>query len=102
MAIDQPRGARFTTLEPTIKHIPQTTIRKKWKPLPQSSQDKLQQVLLSLKARRGISGRNTTISARPRPRKGAAHAGNGTKKKPTTSQVQNDEYERAVEEVADK
>jgi len=39
----------FAALEPRVRHISETTIRKKWKRLPPSSQDKVKQVLLSLK-----------------------------------------------------
>ncbi|KEF51812.1 uncharacterized protein A1O9_12149 [Exophiala aquamarina CBS 119918] len=81
----------FAHLTPRIQHISQSTIRKKWKPLPQSSQDRVRAILLSLKTKRATSGRIPTVGAKGKPR---------TKK--TKSEVRDQDYERAVEEVTHK
>ena len=82
----------FAHLEPRVRHISQSTIRKKWKPLPQSSQDRVRAILLSLKTKRAASGRIPPIGAKGKPR--------------TTKKTKNDildrDYEQAVEDVTDK
>ncbi|KIW20413.1 hypothetical protein PV08_00988 [Exophiala spinifera] len=64
----------FAALAPRIKNISQTTIRKKWKPLPTSSQDKIRQILLNVKAKR--RGGNARIPPLNKTRAGRASKAN--------------------------
>lgn len=81
----------FAHLSPRVRHISQSTIRKKWKQLPQSSQDRVRAILLSLKTKRAASGRIPPVGTRGKSR---------TKK--TKNDVMDEDYERAVEEVTNK
>lgn len=81
----------FAHLTPHVRHISQSTIRKKWKPLPQSSQDRVRAMLLSLKTKRAASGRIPLVGVKGNPR---------TKK--SKNEVMDQDYERAVEEVTNK
>ncbi|OCT48703.1 hypothetical protein CLCR_04932 [Cladophialophora carrionii] len=94
------------TLEPRIKHIPQATIRKKWKPLPQSSQDKIHSILLNLKTKRsGGGGPNTRIPqvgksrARDSSRPDAPPRAGATASKTAIAEA---EYAKIVEDVASR
>ncbi|ETI26418.1 hypothetical protein G647_03195 [Cladophialophora carrionii CBS 160.54] len=94
------------TLEPRIKHIPQATIRKKWKPLPQSSQDKIHSILSNLKTKRsGGGGPNARIprvgkpSARDSSRPGAPPRAGATASKTAIAEA---EYAKIVEDVASR
>ncbi|KAH0842191.1 hypothetical protein AYO21_00184 [Fonsecaea monophora] len=91
------------TLEPRIKQVSQTTIRKKWRPLPPSSQEKVRQLFLNVKTRRSGAGGNGRI---PPVGKIRNNDNNNNAKMPkrnaTTASVREDEYEKAVEEVAEK
>ena len=87
----------YPTLAPSIKHISQSTIRKKWKPLPQQSQDKIRQILLNIRTKRsghGGGGRITAPSKRPRARNGEG--------KLSKSAIAEEEYEKVVQEVSNK
>ncbi|KIW65038.1 hypothetical protein PV04_07325 [Phialophora macrospora] len=86
------------TLEPRIKHIPQATIRKKWKPLPQSSQDKIHSILLNLKAKRSGGGGSARIPPVGRP--GAKHTTRTAAVSKTA--IAEAEYEKIVEDVASR
>ncbi|KAK5050336.1 hypothetical protein LTR84_003617 [Exophiala bonariae] len=81
----------FAHLSPRVRHISQSTIRKKWKPLPQSSQDRVRAILLSLKTKRAASGRIPPIGTK-----------RTAKTKRTKNDVMDEDYERAVEEVTNK
>ncbi|EXJ56555.1 hypothetical protein A1O7_06899 [Cladophialophora yegresii CBS 114405] len=93
------------TLEPRIKHIPQATIRKKWKPLPQSSQDKIHSILLNLRTKRAGSGggpnaripRVSKPSARKSTRTGAPRAASESK-----TAIAEAEYATVVEDMASR
>ncbi|EXJ78159.1 hypothetical protein A1O3_09320 [Capronia epimyces CBS 606.96] len=84
----------FATLAPRVKNISQATIRKKWKPLPVSSQEKVGQILLDVKTKRCGAARIPAVTSKMQPR--------GKKRPISRAQVKEDEYEKAVEEVADK
>lgn len=87
-----PNGDFAARLEPRVKNISQSTIRKKWKPLPASSQERVRQIILNLKAKRsgaGGSGRIPPARKPGRPNK-------------TTSKAREEEYENMVEEVTEK
>jgi hypothetical protein len=87
--------SHFATLEPRIKNISQSTIQKKWKPLPTNSQDKIRQILLNVKTKRcGSTARIPPLGKAPR-RRSAAKASSKT-------QVKEEEYDQIVEEIADK
>ncbi|EXJ88527.1 hypothetical protein A1O1_05457 [Capronia coronata CBS 617.96] len=88
----------FATLAPRIKNISQSTIRKKWKPLPASSQEKVQQIFFDLKKKRSGAGGSGRIPAVVSKSRGG---GSGTRPN-ARARVQEEEYEKAVEEVADK
>ncbi|OAL23571.1 hypothetical protein AYO20_10967 [Fonsecaea nubica] len=88
------------TLEPRIKQVSQTTIRKKWRPLPPSSQEKVRQLFLNVKTRRSGAGGNGRI-----PPVGKMRNNDNAKmpkRNATMASVREDEYEKAVEEVAEK
>lgn len=95
----------FAHLSPRIRHISQSTIRKKWRPLPQSSQDRVRAILLSLKARRAGAndpGRVPTMASvkgrgQAATKKQQQHRSTKTKK-----QEADDEYQAAVEMVTEK
>ncbi|KIW92261.1 uncharacterized protein Z519_07245 [Cladophialophora bantiana CBS 173.52] len=82
---------RWATLEPRVKQVSQSVIRKKWRPLPASSQEKVRQILMNLKAKRSGAGGNGRIPPIGKLRK-----------KATAASIREEEYEKAVEEVADK
>jgi hypothetical protein len=84
-------GQAFAHLSPRVRHVSQSTIRKKWKPLPQSSQDRVRAILLSLKTKRATCIRIPPVGTRGKPR---------TKK--TKNEVMDEDYERAVEDVTEK
>ncbi|KAK6368284.1 hypothetical protein LTS17_010025 [Exophiala oligosperma] len=86
--------SRFAALEPRIKNVPQATIRKKWKPLPTSSQDKVRQILLNVEAKR--RGCNARIPPLSKTRAGQASKAN------TKNALKEEEYDKIVEEIADK
>lgn len=93
----------FAHLSPHIRHISQSTIRKKWRPLPQSSQERVRAILLSLKTRRAGAndpGRVPTMAS-------VKGRGQGPTKKQhrstrTKKQEADDEYQAAVEMVTEK
>lgn len=86
--------SHFATLEPRIRNISQSTIQKKWKPLPTNSQDKIRQILLNVKTKRcGSTARIPPLGKAPRRRSAKAN--------PKT-QVKEEEYDQIVEEIADK
>ncbi|KIX01532.1 uncharacterized protein Z518_09258 [Rhinocladiella mackenziei CBS 650.93] len=87
---------QFAKLEPRIKNISQATIRKKWKPLPVSSQERVREILLNLKTKRSGAGGLDRVPAVGRTRSAA------TRKANLATTVKEREYERIVEEVADK
>lgn len=86
--------SHFATLEPRIKNISQSTIQKKWKPLPTNSQDKIRQILLNVKTKRcGSTARIPPLGKAPRKRSAKANS---------KTQVKEEEYDQIVEEIADK
>lgn len=92
--------ADFAHLSPRVRHISQTTIRKKWRPLPQSSQDRIRTILLSLKNKRvGAKdrGRVPAVTGRVKSR-----AGRNSRNVTSRRDALDEEYERAVEMVAEK
>ncbi|KAK5234924.1 hypothetical protein LTR47_003759 [Exophiala xenobiotica] len=87
--------SHFATLEPRIKNISQSTIQKRWKPLPTNSQDKIRQILLNVKTKRcGSTARIPPLGKAPRKRFAA--------KASSKTQVKEEEYDQIVEEIADK
>ncbi|OAL17550.1 hypothetical protein AYO22_11529 [Fonsecaea multimorphosa] len=89
----------MATLEPRIKQVSQHTIRKKWRPLPASSQEKVRQIFLNLRTKRSGAGGNGRIPPVGRLRSTNAK---GQRKNATAASIREEEYEKAVEEVADK
>ncbi|EXJ74412.1 uncharacterized protein A1O5_02708 [Cladophialophora psammophila CBS 110553] len=89
---------RWATLEPRVRQISQSAIRKKWRPLPASSQEKVRQILMNLKAKRSGAGGNGRIPPIGKSRNSAKVQ----RKKATAASIREEEYEKAVEEVADK
>ncbi|OAP63873.1 hypothetical protein AYL99_03100 [Fonsecaea erecta] len=96
-ASSNPR-AGLATLEPRIKQVSQSTIRKKWRPLPASSQDKVRQIFLNLKTKRSGAGGNGRIPPIGKSRNNAK----GQRKNATAASIREEEYEKMIEEVADK
>ena len=86
-------------LTPTTKHIPRSTILKKWKPLPAHSQEKVRQILLNLKTKRSGAGGNGRIP--PLGKKARMNGGKSDGKVSRTA-VAEEEYEEVVEDVAQK
>ncbi|KAG9796075.1 hypothetical protein KCU88_g284, partial [Aureobasidium melanogenum] len=89
-------AAQFATLAPRIKNISEATIRKKWKPLPAGSQDKVRQILFNLKTKRAGASSSRRIATVGSMRQARA------KRPGSNTQVREEEYEKAVEEVADR
>ncbi|KAL2444405.1 hypothetical protein ABEF95_016537 [Exophiala dermatitidis] len=89
-------GPQFATLVPRIKNVSEATIRKKWKPLPAQSQDKVRQILFDLKTKRAGASSSRRIATVGSMRHTRA------KRPGSNVQVREEEYEKAVEEVADR
>jgi uncharacterized membrane protein YgcG len=84
---------QFATLEPRVKKVSEATIRKKWRLLPVPAQEKVRLMLLNMKEKRvggGGAGRVPPLNRRR------------TTNKKTTSSVKEEDYAKAVEEIADK
>ncbi|KIW22794.1 uncharacterized protein PV07_11058 [Cladophialophora immunda] len=91
-------SAGLATLEPRIRQVSQSTIRKKWRPLPASSQEKVRQIFLNLKTKRSGAGGNGRIPPVGKLRNNARVQ----RKNATAASIREEEYEKVVEEVADK
>ncbi|KAJ9615361.1 hypothetical protein H2200_001436 [Cladophialophora chaetospira] len=87
-------------LAPHVQNISQSTIHKKWKPLPPASQDKIRHILLNLRTKRSGAGGNGRIPAISKARSRTARTGNG--KAATKNAIAEEEYEKVVEEVTEK
>ncbi|KIV95532.1 hypothetical protein PV10_03173 [Exophiala mesophila] len=101
----EPRGSDgFAHLSPHIRHISRSTIRRKWKPLPQSSQDRIRANLLSLKARRAGANDHSRVPTMASLKTKSQDSTKQPQRWPgrTKKQEADEEYQAAVDMVTEK
>lgn len=97
-----PSTSAHATLEPRVKNISQATIRKKWKPLHPTAQERIRHIFLSLKTKRSGAGGNGRIPSVGRPRANGNSTTTRGGKTAQKNKIAEQEYEQVVEEVAER